>query len=496
MFMNLKRAKLIASGMAGCFLLIHILMFAIFSLNGVTPMARFNIFSICFYVFMLFAVVKNWFRIYAVGTYLEVVAHMILAVLLTGWNSGFQITLIGMNVLAFYGEYTGRSLKLNQLRMLPLCIFGMVLYLASYVYLHFNPAPYSIPAKTEFFLSLLWGAIVFVISLFVLQLLVVVANSSEEKLAYQLSHDKLTGLPNRYYLADKLEILKKEKDDYWIAISDIDNFKKINDTNGHGCGDYVLKRIGDLLASKDVLCCRWGGEEFIFAGKPEQMEQNPYDFLNEIRKEVESQNFEYDGKKFCVTMTFGLSESPGDGNIDDAIRDADEKLYIGKQSGKNKVVRDRDIFGFGNLAYQDSLTRVKNKSAFDKMVESLNLDIQHHTAQFGIVVVKLQDVDSILREFGQEESNRYIVGACKLLCGVYVNSQVFRVEEDKFAVILTNRDYYDRQELFKTLKNRYKTAAENSNDAMHQYQSTCGMAIYNTTDNDVAEVFNRVELVG
>ena len=266
MFMNMKRAKLIAAGMAISFLMIHILMICIFNRCRVTPMVYFNVFSICFYIFMLFVIYKEWLPFYAVSVYLEVAAHMTLAVILTGWESGFQVTIIGMSVLAFYAEYTGRTLKLKYIKMLPFCILGMFLYIGSCVYLRNHPAPYKLPEGTEFYLSVLWGIIVFVINLFVLQLFVLIIYSSEEQLEFQLSHDKLTGLPNRYFLSNQLEKIKKEKSDCWVAISDIDNFKHINDTYGHSCGDYVLRTIGELIAKKDVLCCRWGGEEFIYVG--------------------------------------------------------------------------------------------------------------------------------------------------------------------------------------------------------------------------------------
>ena len=326
MFMTLKRTKILGWGMAISFLMIHILMICVFYKCGVTPMVIFNAFSIVFYIFMIFVLYKEWFPFFAVAIYLEVAAHMTCAVILTGWNSGFQITLIGMSVLALYSEYTGRALKLKIIRMMPACILGMFLYLGSYVYLQYHPAPYSLPAKTEYALSLLWGVIVFVIMLFVLQLLVYIAISSENQLEYQLSHDKLTGLPNRYYLATQFENVEKENSDYWIAISDIDNFKKINDNYGHNCGDYVLKTIGEIFGKKDALVGRWGGEEFLFLRKMEK-DTDPFKYVDDIRKEIEQTDFNYEGQKLAVTMTFGMSYFRGCDGLYGAIRDADEKLY-------------------------------------------------------------------------------------------------------------------------------------------------------------------------
>ena len=494
MFMNMKRAKLLAWGMAICFLFIHILMISIFYRFGVTPMVYFNVFSITFYLFMLFVVYKEWLPFYAVAVYFEVAAHMTLAVLLTGWDAGFQITIIGMSVLAFYAEYTGRTIKIRFIKMLPCCIIGMFLYLGSCVYLHFNPAPYKLPKDTEFFLSVLWGVIVFVINLFVLQLLVYIAYKSEDQLEYQLSHDKLTGLPNRYYLSLQLEKIEKEKADCWVAISDIDNFKRINDTYGHSCGDYVLKTIGEIISKKDVLCCRWGGEEFLYVGKTGEGNIDPYAFLDDFRKEIETYPFEYEGTKFNVTMTIGLSNMTGGENFDAAVTDADEKLYAGKHSGKNKVVSTKPATDAGTMSYQDPLTRVKNKSAYEKMVESLDWDIQNKTAQFGVVKIKLLNVNMINEKYAHDKGNDYIIGACKIICGVYVNSQVFRIGGDDFAVILTNRDYYDRDELLKTLNERFEeTAKDSTGSPWNQYQASVSMSVYNSGDCDYNSVFERTK---
>lgn len=336
--MTIKRAKLVIAAICITFLLIHFLMITIFYKCGVKPMVTFNIFSICFYFLMLYPINKNKFQFTSIAIYLEVALHMTFAILFTGWDSGFQITLIGMNVLAFYTEYTGRRLKLEHFHMIPICMIGMFLYLFSYIFLHFNPAPYKMPDNVEFSLSILWAFTVFSINIFFIQFLVIIANSSEEQLAFQLSHDKLTGLPNRYYLSEHFKKIKEEKGDYWLSLSDIDNFKKINDTYGHNCGDYVLKTIGKILSEKEILCCRWGGEEFIFVGKIDKENSEPASFLEEIRKEIENYSFEYENIKFSVTMTFGLSTFSNSEGIDNVLRDADNKLYQGKQSGKNKLV--------------------------------------------------------------------------------------------------------------------------------------------------------------
>ena len=119
MEMNMKRAKLFGIATAIGFMLIHIFLIFVFHQCGVTPMVRLNIFSIIFYVFAAYAMYKDLFKTYAIGIYIEVIVHMTMAVIYTGWDSGFQVTLIGVNVLALYSEYVGRTLKIKCAPMLP-----------------------------------------------------------------------------------------------------------------------------------------------------------------------------------------------------------------------------------------------------------------------------------------------------------------------------------------------------------------------------------------
>ena len=158
-----KKARYMAITITVLFLMIHVLMIILFADCAVTPMIRVNVFSILFYVAMLYVTYKEWFAFFAPAVYLEVVIHMSLAVIYTGWGHGFEITLIGMVVLAFYGEYVGRALKIRYTPMLPFCLLGMFFYLGTFIYEHNHPAPYALPERAAFALSIIWGVIVFVI---------------------------------------------------------------------------------------------------------------------------------------------------------------------------------------------------------------------------------------------------------------------------------------------------------------------------------------------
>lgn len=170
---------------------------------------------------------------------------------------------------------------------------------------------------------------------------VYVINRQLKKMA---SLDPLTGLMNRRGMSDVLPDMedgyKNGTSGLSIAIGDIDFFKKVNDTYGHDCGDYVLKTVSAYFAKymdgKGEIC-RWGGEEFLFAFSDKNAD-DVFVMLNDMRHAIKHMQFEFNDIKFNVTMTFGLEEYTPYAQLDSTIKKADEKLYLGKESGRDKVV--------------------------------------------------------------------------------------------------------------------------------------------------------------
>ncbi len=161
------------------------------------------------------------------------------------------------------------------------------------------------------------------------------------KLKQMAGVDPLTGLMNRRAIGEKFEeLLEEDNQCITVAMGDIDFFKKVNDTRGHDCGDYVLKTLSlkfqEFMKDKGYIS-RWGGEEFVFIFQNYNGDDT-YPLLEDLRHEIEEMDFEFFSHKFNITMTFGVEEySPMFGS-EEAIKKADEKLYIGKESGRNKVV--------------------------------------------------------------------------------------------------------------------------------------------------------------
>ncbi len=166
-------------------------------------------------------------------------------------------------------------------------------------------------------------------------------NKKVEKLARL---DTLTGLPNRRYAEERLkEILEdsdKSKGFVNVAIGDIDFFKKVNDTYGHDAGDSVLASVASICKNElegHGYVARWGGEEFLFVINGMNGDE-AYVLLDNLRQTIQDRVIVHNAIEIQVTLTFGLEEYNDAQSFDDNIKKADEKLYQGKQNGRNQVV--------------------------------------------------------------------------------------------------------------------------------------------------------------
>jgi diguanylate cyclase (GGDEF)-like protein/PAS domain S-box-containing protein len=160
-------------------------------------------------------------------------------------------------------------------------------------------------------------------------------NKTLEKLS---STDSLTKLLNHRALYDKLHEIYEQKNNkiMTLAMMDLDDFKKINDTYGHLVGDEVLLETAEILkeyTSKLDFVGRYGGEEFLMVQIGKTSEESKIIFEN-IRKAVEDH---FHKKKLPMTITIGFKLKQNE-SINDWIKRADEALYQAKRNGKNQVV--------------------------------------------------------------------------------------------------------------------------------------------------------------
>tara|TARA_B110001454_G_scaffold219111_1_gene250027 strand:- start:29256 stop:30173 length:918 start_codon:yes stop_codon:yes gene_type:complete len=159
------------------------------------------------------------------------------------------------------------------------------------------------------------------------------------------NRDALTGAYSKGALLEKgPESIKRSEvlnEALSVIVFDIDFFKKINDSHGHPCGDFVLKDMARVVSTKLIrsndFFARYGGEEFvlILSGTPDKVAA---EIAERIRTTIQNHEFKFDGKIIPVTVSVGVtSKQPNDTQWQFIFDRVDKALYTSKQTGRNKV---------------------------------------------------------------------------------------------------------------------------------------------------------------
>ncbi len=167
-----------------------------------------------------------------------------------------------------------------------------------------------------------------------------------KKLEVLAAIDELTGVLNRRFgmkrLNEEFDRSRRHSLPLSIAMIDIDNFKKINDTYGHPAGDFILKTLAGLLFQNTRIsdfAVRFGGEEFIVA-VPGASAVDCFELMERIRNQASTLQVQYGSHVLGLTFSGGISSFPAAkiGDIDALIQVADDALYKAKESGKNRLI--------------------------------------------------------------------------------------------------------------------------------------------------------------
>ncbi len=154
----------------------------------------------------------------------------------------------------------------------------------------------------------------------------------------ELHHDALTGVYSRGWLMHNIEEkLKHVSGQRRISIGmiDIDHFKHVNDTYGHDAGDIVLKRLGKLLCSlqcAQIFTGRYGGEEFIIVF---DSVEHDLAIMKQLLTDFTAQSFKFTEEHF--TFSGGLYRVSEEISVEEAIKQADNRLYYSKEHGRNQI---------------------------------------------------------------------------------------------------------------------------------------------------------------
>jgi diguanylate cyclase (GGDEF)-like protein len=158
--------------------------------------------------------------------------------------------------------------------------------------------------------------------------------------------DALTGIHNKRFMMEFLdrELARSARHGrpLSVLIFDIDHFKTVNDELGHLAGDQTLRDLTAVVRAnvrREDLYARYGGEEFVLI-LVETTHQGGVELAERLRKIVENKTFNYEGRPFSLTVSFGVAATSGNESLNavELIRRADENLLAAKNTGRNRVV--------------------------------------------------------------------------------------------------------------------------------------------------------------
>ncbi len=198
----------------------------------------------------------------------------------------------------------------------------------------------------------------------------------------------------------------------------------------------------------------------------------PLEKLTEAAHEIEKGNYD--------------PELPQSSSIElDALTNALKYMAIGI---------DQQDMAMKNLAFVDSLTSVKNKTAYDASVRSLDAQIQTGKAQFTVVMSDLNYLKRINDSLGHRAGDNAIRSAAGILCRTFPLSTVFRIGGDEFVVILTGVEYERREELLAELRRKQKVQEDTFENILERVSLSTGWADFDPArDRSYKSVFERAD---
>lgn len=165
-----------------------------------------------------------------------------------------------------------------------------------------------------------------------------------DRVSAQARHDPLTGALNRKGLDETMDkeisTVRRKDTPLCMAMLDIDNFKKLNDSLGHAVGDHALKHLAsvtrEVMRPQDTLA-RYGGEEFVIL-MPDTPLERGIEAMTRLQRELSKRFFLTGEEKVLITFSAGVAQLAPDEQGSDAVKRADQAMYLAKRAGKNRVL--------------------------------------------------------------------------------------------------------------------------------------------------------------
>ena len=355
----------------------HIIYIITFSIFKMWLLVMFNVFSILFYlalgIITLKTKVSKHAVLWAVLFNMEVIVHAVLCTLVQGLETAFfLLPLMVLPVLSYYlFIYCNRKTFFRTAIVMSIVTIATLAFMIIFVEVAgtlYVVADMHILSRVEILvlrtinITFTFGTLMAFTVVFYMEVAMAMAqlNETNTKLNYIATHDALTGLSNRHSLWKFFDDLENSHEHYCIVLGDLDDFKKINDTYGHDCGDIVLKSVAGVILrnmTDNDMACRWGGEEMLIVMRGTR--EGCFERLGKIKSEICSLGITHEEKPVKVTMTFGFADSGEKAQsfktaeiemittatrtethigIESLISMVDKRLYVGKRNGKNVII--------------------------------------------------------------------------------------------------------------------------------------------------------------
>lgn len=329
--------------------LVHASLVLVFLGLHIWFLAIFNMGSVTLYYILLKTIHKTRYMFCFFCAYVEIVLHTLLCIIMIGSDSGFPLYILAVIPVLFFIAFS-----IDQYGHLKYPIIyascSILLFFAANIYNFFFAPLYQDISKIAKLMLFLYNSIIAFSLLTICSLLFILQirasmteiENQKEKLTVLANIDPLTGLLNRRKFKEDSRDLIQNEQKFSILLSDIDDFKKVNDTYGHDCGDEVLVHVTSQiknLIKEPNLVCRWGGEEIIvlYTGTFEE----GLAVAELLRARIANSSIRYNNENLSATITIGVAFFDGQESLDRVIVKADKALYKGKQNGKNQVQMSR-----------------------------------------------------------------------------------------------------------------------------------------------------------
>lgn len=274
---------------------------------------------------------------------IEVVSHAIMATYFLGWESGFHYYFLPLVLFMFINHKQTLAEIMLEVTVILSVYFWLLLKTSGS---HYQVEVDQLVIDWFQFMNIAITFIAIGLLGYGLRTSSMRAEAEMEKLAIT---DSMTGLYNRRKMFEMMQLeqtrLRRSGKSFVLVITDIDLFKTINDRFGHDCGDMVLREVSGLmretLRRQDMLA-RWGGEEFVLL-LPETDLAGARKVIEVLRQVISDHQFCYLEKPFTLTMTFGMELFDGTQSIEAVLKQADQLLYKGKESGRNCIMAPPEV---------------------------------------------------------------------------------------------------------------------------------------------------------